>query len=495
MYLKSILLYSNNEEILKYGILDTLYITKNDIIDLYLLKNLINLKELHILYNHKNILNYIPNNITILHISNLNIINFNFLSKLNYLSELNIFNNKNSNISDIFLPKSLTYLNCASCDIENYSFISKLNNLKTLIISNNISIDNDFDNNIPENVETLIMEFMYLKNYKFIERLENLKRLNISFNHIKNNLHLINLTSNLQYLDDYGTYIENYNFLKKLPNLIEYRFDLDKNINISNVNLSSQYNLTYLDLYSCVLNVDLLLGHTKLKKIKLNFRSCSNDIIIDLPVCLENIKIINNHNINNYNFIKELINLKKMKIVNSCINNLYMHKNLETIKFENCNSNYAFSFKYFNKLYKLTTLKLGIINPFINDCILPNNIQKIIIGDMSMLKNIKYIESIKNLQCIEINNIYFNTHIKNDNIINLNNTNIKYFKLINCPNVKFIIYLPDTIEIIEYIHKLFDISLWKYYTNLKKIIILKCIKDRVMDIYKNKNVEICFFEK
>ncbi|CCU56227.1 leucine rich repeat gene family [Mythimna separata entomopoxvirus 'L'] len=487
--------YSDAENIIEFDIINKLYITEIDIVDINILSSLKNLKELHILYNNESIFFNIPYNIEILIIQSLNIIDLSFLHNFKNITKLDISNNKNSNISEITWKyiDNLTYLNCSSCNIQNYEFIKNLINLKTLVISSNIG--NNLENIITNNIEELIMESLDIADYSFIEKLINLKILNIAFNKAdKNNLHLINLPHTLEYLDDYETYKENYDFLKKLPNLIEYKFyenESSNPIKISMLNLNIYYKLEYIDLQGCHVDTDLLLSHTKLKRISIDLNYTNTEIIIDLPISVERVRILNNKCINNYIFLKELINLKRLKIVNSYINSLHISNDIENISLDSCKSKYNCNFKFLENKQNLYKLKLGMDKLYnINNISLPINIQYIVINNIEMLKNIKYLEYMNNLEYIEIsNNIYSDDNI----IIDLRNTYIKTFKVIFMYQNTIKIYLPNTIENIIYLNYNRDNFIWKPYKNLKKIKTLKKHKQMVNNIYKNANIEIEIF--
>ncbi|AAG02720.1 leucine rich repeat gene family protein [Betaentomopoxvirus amoorei] len=471
--------------ILKYYNLKKIIINRDNVININILKKLVNLEELHIIYYDNNILNNIPENIKSLYISNLNIINLNFITKLKNITYLDISYNKNSNISNIILPHSIEFLNCESCNINDYNFINNLVNLKKLIISKNKF--GNFNNVFPISIVELNMESIQIKDYKFIEKLINLKKLDISFNVKKNNIHLIKFPKSITHLCDYQSYKENYNYLKNLSNIIEYEFDDTIDVKLSDIDISKYYNLQYLDIQNCEINTDILLCHTKLKKIKINFNNSKKNIIIDLPISLECLKISNNFNINNYYFLTQLIRLKKIKIVNSYINILNACKSIEIIKFISCKSTYNFNFNCLEKYKKLDTLSLGFNNIYnLNECILPISIRQIIINNVEIIKKSNFLNNLYNLEYFEINSIICNDIIT----INLSKIKIKHFKIIYCNDTLFNIMLPDTIEIIEYIHDK-NINLdWKKYKNLKKIKTLNNMKDILYKIYKNTNVEI-----
>ncbi|CCU56055.1 leucine rich repeat gene family [Choristoneura rosaceana entomopoxvirus 'L'] len=505
------ILFSKVQNILHYDIIKKLYIDKNDdIIDYNILKNLNNLEELYILHNNNNILNHIPTCIKVLNISNLDLQNVNFLHYLDNLIDLNISKNYRCKITEILLPKSIEILDCSACFVDNYNFIKNLSNLKILNASCN-DIHNLTDN-LSTTIEELVLENIYIYDCKFLEKFINLNKLNISFNKNENKISLDGIPKNIKYLNIYETNVNNLlQSIQNFPNLEKWDYayyNLYYIDNLSHINISKFNNLKYLDLRNITINSDILLKHTKLKNIIIDFRSANPNANIELPTSTEIINICNNKNKNNYYFINDLINLKKIIIEDCILDSIISNDNnsVEAISFKAEKFNLSiYNFKCLYNFKNLKRLILDIYSEYnINKIKLPESITHITITNINLLKNINYIKNLKNLIYFEVTNLD-NFDINNKQLyhinVDLSNTNIKYFKLrpyytnyerLNIYN-RIIFVLPDNIEVIEHLEYChYPSFLQLFYKNLKRIIIYSeyVFKQNLYNFYKYTQVKI-----
>ncbi|CCU55512.1 leucine rich repeat gene family [Adoxophyes honmai entomopoxvirus 'L'] len=504
--IKNCLLYSDVKNFIKYDIIDILHIDEvNEEDNFSVLKNLNNLKELHIFTDNSNILINIPISIKKLYIPNLDLENVNFIYNLKNLNILDISHNKFCNIMEIILPSTLEELYCNYCDINDYRFIKNLNNLKILSIAGNSGVS--LSDNIPHSIENLNIESVEMFDYGFIENLKNLNILNLSYINKKNNLHLIKYPQKIKYLDIYESNIENFSvFIKNFPNLETFEFHNDNYLFSSSVDLSAFINLKILNLENTIINSDLLLSNTKINNITINFEKYNNKYIIELPQTVENIKIIKKYNY--YSFIEDLCNLKHVIFENcTIIKNLTLCKSIKSMCFiqSSNDKNYTrYDFSLLSKLSNLVKLSLDIYDcNNLNYIDFPDSLTDIIIKNMELLKNINFLKKIKNLSSLSIEGIdnYIDLNSKYQTIhVDLTSIELKYFKVEyksdyfkNCNINNYITYqLPNSIETIEYLGADLPNYLQTKHINLKNITIKSdyCFKNYILENYKNINIKL-----
>ncbi|CAL6031599.1 Leucine_Rich Repeat domain protein [Hexamita inflata] len=233
--------------------LTKLSMQKCALIEIDLIKSLVNLKDLDISYN-KCIKDISPlfklNNLVKVSLKNCGLYNIDLISSLVNLQDLDLSKNTDLDLSPLCKLKSLTKLSMNNCDLKTIDQIAPLTNLEVLDISFNL-----------------------LTNIDFIGQLINLKELYINNNENVNITPLKDLVGLIK-LNISGCGLIQLNALKPLINLqnleISYNFD----INITQLQYLKQ--LTHLNLDYCnIVSIYVLRPLANLEELSM----ASNNIV------------------------------------------------------------------------------------------------------------------------------------------------------------------------------------------------------------------------
>jgi internalin A len=293
-------------------------------------------------------------NLTRLNLGNNKITDISFLGSLTNLTELDLNYNKITDISFLGSLTNLTALHLGYNQITDISFLGSLTNLTTLNLNYNQITNFSFLGSLT-NLTTLNLNYNQITDISFLGSLTNLTALHLGYNQITDISFLGPLT-NLTRLHLNNNRITDISFLGSLTNLITLNLSYNQITDISF--LGSLINLTKLYLYNNqITDISFLGSLTNLTTLNLN-----NNQITDISFLgsLTNLTTLNlnNNQITDISFLGSLTNLTTLYLNYNQITDISALRKLTNLATLDLNYNQITDISALRKLTNLTKLDL-----------------------------------------------------------------------------------------------------------------------------------------
>jgi len=275
--------------------------------------------------------------------------------RLSSMTELDLGNNRITDISSLGSLTNLTRLNLGFNQITDISFLGSLTNLTTLSLYNNQITDISFLGSLT-NLTTLHLSYNQITDISFLGWLTNLTRLDLNNNRITDFSFLGSLT-NLTTLNLSYNKITDISFLGSLTNLTTLELNYNRITDISF--LGSLTNLTTLYLNNNrITDISFLGSLTNLTTLNLSYNPITDISSLGSLTNLTKLNL-NNNQITDISFLGSLTNLTTLSLSNNQITDISFLGSLTNLTTLNLNNNQITDISFLGSLTNLTTLYLN----------------------------------------------------------------------------------------------------------------------------------------
>ncbi|MPR33710.1 leucine-rich repeat domain-containing protein [Salmonirosea aquatica] len=288
-------------------------------------------------------------------LSELEISDGTFLSKMTTLTTLDLNGNQIRSGSFVGKLTNLTTLNLGSTRIREWLFLGKLSNLTALDLSGNQIWIGSFLSNLS-NLTMLNLSGNQIRDWSYLSKMPNLTALDLSGNQISDGSYLAKM-ANLTTLDLSGNYIRDWSFLENLIKLTT--LDLSGNQISGGYFLRNLTNLTTLKLSGNRIGDGSFLNKlTNLTTLDLSGNQISDMAFLENLTKLTTLKLSGNR-IGDGSFLNKLTNLTTLDLSGNQISDMAFLENLTKLTTLKLSGNRIGDGSFLNKLPNLTALDLS----------------------------------------------------------------------------------------------------------------------------------------
>jgi internalin A len=293
--------------------------------------------------------------LTSLNLSSNEITDFSFLSELKSLISLDLSFNRIADFAFLGKLKNLTLLNLFFSGITDFPFLSKLKNLTSLSLNFDQITDFSFLSEL-KSLTSLALSSYKITDFSFLSEIKGLTSLDLSNNEITDCFFLSEFKS-LTSLDLSGNQITNYSFLGKLKGLTSLNLSHNE---ITDCSFLSEFkSLTSLDLSSNqITDCSFLSEFKSLTSLDLSSSQITNFSFLEKLKGLTSLKLCDNK-ITDCSFLRELENLILLELWKNRITDPSFLINFKGLKRLDLSDNPITDFSFLRELKGIRWLNLS----------------------------------------------------------------------------------------------------------------------------------------